>query len=293
MLRYVGFLLAFCVQYSQACDICGCSSFSGTIGLLPNSTPHFIGLRSSFSSFHSEIHEEGLSGTDYFWSQEIWGRYTIKNKWVFSVGLPFHSVRRVESGQNSNYHQLGDLSLTFGRMFQWKNSSNLSSFLVNFGTKLPTGEYQLVKEGRTLPPGLQPGSGSFDFIGMVAYNRFSNKWGTGFESSVKYSNSNDDHYRQGHRLTLSGKVYYKPTDRLNQLWCSLGFDIESTTPDQKFGDQVVNTGGNIFMFHLGLNLLSGQSWNLSANTQIPFYQNLNNNMTHAKSRFSIQFFYFL
>ncbi len=45
------------VTFVNACDICGCASSSFSMGLLPSSKHHFIGLRSSIKNFESrEIH---------------------------------------------------------------------------------------------------------------------------------------------------------------------------------------------------------------------------------------------
>lgn len=287
-------VLAFWAGCTKACDICGCTSSPGAMGLLPRMSGHFAGVRSMYARYESKPHSSEPRVEDAILSYEILGRYLITPNWVVTASLPFQSVFRKAEGSRTQYHQLGDASLMLGYLYSFKSgrSGRDHTLYAAAGIKLPTGSAALVKDGNLLPPGLQPGSGSVDWIFMMAWNQFGKSFGMGAESSFRLARPNSDHYSLGNRFGAAAKTYYKLPWIAQDVWASLGLDAELTTPDLRFGEAVDQTGGKALLMNCGLNFLNHHGLNLGLYGQIPLAQNLNNGFTRSSVRAGLQFFYF-
>lgn len=279
---------------THACDICGSSSATGAMGLLPRLSGHFAGLRCLYASYQSRTHGSEPSRRDDFLSYEALGRYMLTSRWTITASLPFQSVFQKSGEGKSNYHQMGDASLMAGYLYSFKTgkSGPDQTFYAAAGVKFPTGSRELVKDGNKLPPGLQPGSGSLDWLAMLAWNRFGKTFGLGAESSCRLARPNADHYALGHRFGASAKAYYRLSRNSNEIWSSLGLDAEVTSPDRWHGESVEQTGGRSLLLNAGINLLAQGGMNLGLTAQLPLAQRLNEGFTRSSVRASLQFFYF-
>ncbi len=294
MKNFIFVCLIFVTGYTSACDICGSTSATGAMGLLPRLSGHFAGVRCMYARYESETHSSEPRRQDAILSYEILGRYLITPNWVVTASLPFQSVFRKAEGNRTRYHQLGDASLMLGYLYAFKSGRTGWDHTLYgaAGIKMPTGSAALVKDGNLLPPGLQPGSGSVDWMFMMAWNQFGKSFGVGAESSFRLARPNRDHYSLGNRFGAAAKTYYRLPWTARDVWASLGLDAELTDPDLRFGEAVDQTGGKALLMHGGLNLLDQSGLNLGLYGQIPLVQNLNAGFTRSSVRAGLQFFYF-
>lgn len=91
--------------------------------------------------------------------------YSFSSKWAVGVSLPFHWKKEETPFANFSIAGVGDV-VTF-----LKRTDSLSQkiqFTIGVGVKLPTGEINNASDGFVLPPTLQNGTGSTDFVFLTA-----------------------------------------------------------------------------------------------------------------------------
>lgn len=296
-MKYIFFATAILWAYSsKACDLCGGGSYNSNIGLWPNGNNHFVGIKSQGSSYHTRFHGGSGESKDVFLNTELWGRFLINSNWMITACLPLQTVWRNSTDYKSQYQSLGDASVSIAYSKQLgkddKKNNQTTTIYLAAGIKSPTGSQSLQAEGIMLPPGLQPGSGSWDGLAMAVCNRFYANWGFGSELSARIARPNQEHYQLGHRLGATVKSYFKPEVQFADIWMSAGCDFEYNGPEKFYGDPVSDTGGTSVLANLGVNWISSNGLNIGIFGQLPVFQNLNQGMTRSSMRGGIQCFYF-
>jgi hypothetical protein len=280
------------IQIVKACDICGCTSQGNYLSILPDNRYHLIGLRTNYSRYHSTHPDESISGSDILFTSEIWGRYILKSKIMFTAILPFHILSRKEGSESINTSNIGDAMLMTHWIVLKSKKSNLNqNLIIGGGVKFPVGNSNLIKNQNTLPPGLQPGTGTFDFVANVNYLIRKNNWGATLDLSSRLNTENNKQYKFGNRLTSSIKILHWWNKTGYSLVPQLGVDIENGEVDTKKNIHVEFTGGNILWANAGINLFLNNNYSFGLNVQAPITQSLNQGQTRAYPRINAQFIY--
>lgn len=201
---------------------------------------------------------------------------------------------------------LGDITL-LGQYRFHRSAMSHASF--GFGISFPTGSIDELgdtpRAGRgtleRLPYTMQIGSGTYDFLATVGYERDLANWavGVGAHATIR-TGTNDNDYRLGNNYGLEVTAHYKgwsrirpglslsvrATDRINGRDESLlipgapfPFGASITDPDN-FGGEKAKIGGSL---RVCLNDVCGL--NLVLKGAVPFYQNLNG--IQPRERFSL------
>ena len=96
---------------SIACDICGCGVGTYYMGILPEFNKRFVGLRYQYSSLQSHLGPNGertaLTEDEQYHIAELWGAYSIGNRFRVMAFLPYNFNRREVIGSNENGSKSG------------------------------------------------------------------------------------------------------------------------------------------------------------------------------------------
>lgn len=192
----------------MACDVCGCSSSSQGLGLLPQLGKHFIGVQYQYQTFNSRqvsLLEYGSYeySTQQFQTAQLWGRYSLGKRVQLFGFVPY--VYNTHTNASGTFHSsgIGDVSALANIVLV--NSADTvkvrHQLQAGGGVKAPTGAYtgllQLQKEGL---PRTQPGTGSWDFIVNANYTMRKDNTGINVDASYTLTTANKDEYKFGNKL---------------------------------------------------------------------------------------------
>jgi Putative MetA-pathway of phenol degradation len=103
-----------------------------------------------------------------------------------------------DGGLDEESRGLGDAGLVAKwRFYRWDAPSKALNVAVMAGLELPTGSDDETDGGTTLPPDLQPGSGSWDPLLGLAATYEPGRWRFNAVALAKWNTPNDDGYRFG------------------------------------------------------------------------------------------------
>lgn len=284
--------------YSQACDICGCAASSFSMGLLPNSKHHFIGLRTSLNSFESrDVHSisSRANSKEYFLTNELYGRYKFAKKFQVLAFIPYVYNQKTDSLQKQSINGIGDISLLMNYVFI-DNSDSLTKKFKQVGTiggglKTPTGQFFKLGFEEI---NMLPGTGSWDFIFNANYSIQYKSFGLQSESSFTLKTTNKYLYQFGNAFSNSELLFYRWVLNSNlKIIPQIGLNFNHNWKDRKngfFSEDTFN-GGNILNAQFNLALLF-KNLAFSSQIYIPLKQNLNQGFVSQKSsiRFSVNYF---
>lgn len=278
-------LLFLSAATARACDACGCSAGSQSLGILPQFYRHFVGLQyqyRSFSSLHQEIGDNKpvTKGDESYNTYQLWGRYYVGKRLQLYGFVPYRTSLVHEDGNTIQNSGLGDVSVWANYIFIKTPDSSESQWnqvlLAGGGIKAPTGHHDgisiLDREGL---PNVQPGTGSWDFVTDVNYTVRRNSIGLNAEAAYTFTTVDKENYKYGNKL-LSGLTgfYWLQTGKF-ALLPQLGLRYEFTLHDyDNYRRKWLNdqTGGNIFYAMAGVQAYYSH-WGLQLSYQLPITQN--------------------
>lgn len=267
-----------------ACDICGCSVFSGPFnGILPQFTKNLVGIRTSTQKFthpNTELNYNGNSRVleDRYYTSELWFRYYPTKKLQTFLFIPFKYNQRIETEKNNSLYGIGDIYAS--ALYPLFKSSDSSKSLTNYnwllggGIKLPTGKYQQRDANKTmLPVGFQTGNGAYSFL--ASSNFTVRKAALGLNTQINYTvnGTNELDYKFGNAFSgIVTAFYWKKMNRISLL-PSIGILYEKSDKDIQYKIEKMNTGNDALSTNIGIEMYAGQ-WLISAYYQKSLYQKL-------------------
>lgn len=294
-LKTIWLLLIVTYVQGSACDICGNNPNSMYIGLLPNYSSHFVGVKHRFMRFETEHNDKQEYGKDVLNELTLWGRYNLSKRLQLYASIPYLVNDRTDNHSKYVIHGLGDISL-MGNYTLIDNSDSLNQSTYHFlqtglGLKLPTGQSNLIANGNTVIPMLQLGTGSTDFLASFFYMMRLKKLGWSIDGSYKYNTTGTNDYRMGNSFNLNLKAFY--WYQLPKIaWVpNAGMSYEQMNANIDRGTPKELTGGYSLLSSIGFNMFKDK-YSIGANLQLPMYQNINSGFTSGSLRISTQINYF-
>ncbi|MCE2963250.1 MAG: hypothetical protein ACK5UE_13870 [Chitinophagales bacterium] len=285
-------LILFCsFQTANACDICGSNPNSMYVGLLPNYTNHFVGLKHRFVKFETEHNDKQEYGQDVLHETTLWGRYNLNKKIQIYASIPYLINNRIDNHTSYVIHGLGDASI-LANYTLIDNTDSLNGKLYHFlqtgvGIKLPSGQSDLIANGNTVIPMLQLGTGSTDILASVFYMMRLKKLGWSLDGNYKWNTTGANDYRMGNSLNANWRCFYW-YQRPKHAWVpSVGLGWEHMEANIDRGIERELTGGNALMSSIGLQLFKGK-FSIGSTFQLPIHQNINSGFTQGSFRISNQ-----
>lgn len=293
----IGIGLTFWSSYSFSCDICGCASSSFSMGMLPNSKYHLIGLRYGLRSFESQdLHalDHRIQSREIFTTTELFGRYQLSKKIQLLAVLPYVHNTKIDDLKSIYMNGVGDVTFMGNYVFVDQTDSLKKklkqSGTVGIGVKLPTGKsFQLgFNEINMLP-----GTGSLDYLFNINYAIQVKTIGFQNETSLTIKTANKSNYRFGNALNSSQLLFYRwvvneklkivPQIGVNYTWNGTDVKNGKQSEDTFNGGYVLNAQGNLFILM--------RNWIFSTQIYIPAYQHVNQGYVNQKGavRLSINY----
>lgn len=205
----------------------------------------------------------------------------LTDDWSVSAQLPLidrshghvHNHRGARVPEAWSVSGLGDV-LFEARYALWRSRAG-SVWSLGAGSELPSGRDGAVNEaGSPAEDGVLPGSGSFDAVMSLMWQRPLGRGGLFASAARRFNGPGEKGYRLGDvlmahaggSLPLGGGL----SGMLQANLLLRGRDWAGATRED-----TANTGGEALFMTPGLELAAGGGWTLSAAVQVPVYQRVN------------------
>lgn len=288
---------------ATACDICGCGAGSYYIGILPEFSKKIVGIRYRSTGLTTHLGPGGsisyLTTEEQYHTTELWGGWTIKDKFRVMAYLPVsYNFKSNESGNKSKTGMADASVLGFYRLLRrsltvtGKESATLlvQDLWMGAGIKLPTGKYDPGDKSTSASTNLfQLGTGSLDVILMGMYDIRLQDAGLNITASYKINTTNRYNYYYGNRFSSSAQLYYK--FRFHNKWMvapNAGVQYEYASKDLDDGYSVRPTGGVAAFGTIGAEV-SCNSFTFGGNVQPVMFQDLGQGAVRAGNRGMVHF----
>ncbi len=292
-MKYFFLLLGLLIGLSNAvaCDRCGCGVTNYYLGIMPQFTRSFVGVRYRHSAFESTGHE--YLTTETFQTAELSGRFYPHRKWQVLAFLPYQ-YNEQNNGVDEPVKRtgMGDVSLLVN--YNLLNTNNKQEkhrvkhqLWLGGGVKLPTGRYEgdTGEESAHFSPNFQLGTGSWDVLTNALYTLRVDQFGVSADLNYRINTTNREEYRFGNRVSGSLNVFY-----VQQLSSKLalmpwaGVYGENSRQDTNRGYAVEESGGYLLAGQAGADLYLGSNWALHLNGGIPLTQDMQGGYSEAQGR---------
>jgi len=275
---------------------------------------------------HSESEEE-IHSTDSLFSTSLAGAYGLSDRLTLGFSLPHVSRQDIREAHHDDeehdedspegdeeHHddeeeaveKLGDSSgmgdLTVYGQYQFlEHSDNGSRAAFLFGIKAPTGStHEHNAEGERFEAEHQPGSGSWDVLGGLAYSTHLSR--AGFDANVLYTFANEGSQNSNlgdvfnYNVALSWRLrgnekaaHEHARERAHEhgesswdLILELNGDWREKVNVRGHSDN--NAGGNIAYLSAGTRGLWGNGWSFSLSAGVPVVEDLNGIQSEPETR---------
>lgn len=287
------FILIGAMNTAYACEFCGCGVGNFYLGILPQFSKNFVGVRYQAQRFDSHVGlHPSLATSEYFQSTEIWGRFYPIPKLQVMTMLTYHVNKQTTTSGNIYLEGLGDVPVLVN--YNLINTTrDDEDHLVNHdlwtggGIKLPTGKYKFQETPTEVAnPNFQLGTGSVDFFVNGLYTLRYKKVGINADVTYKMNTYNGNQYRFGNKF--NGSAAFVFIQQLGQLGImpSGGMYIEDSAQNKSGDITIADSGGSATFVTAGLQLYWGKI-SVGSNYRTPLSQDLANGKIKAHDRLMI------
>lgn len=271
---------------ASACEICGCGLGNYYIGLLPQFSHKFFGLRYQYRNFHTVVADDATQfSRDYYKTVEFWAGWNIGKRWQLIAILPYNYIHQVSDDGVTNNQGIGDIAIMGNyKVFDKRSKNSFPQQLwLGAGVKLPTGKFNIDATDPALVAiaNTQTGSASTDFMLNAMYNVKIKKIGINSSISYKINTANSDDYSFGNKFSANSFVFYPVAKKEIGIVPNIGFLYEQTASNKLLKETVAQTGGHLLSTAAGLEL-NYRKISIGANVQLPLQQKFSNGQTDLK-----------
>lgn len=278
----------------QACDVCGCSVSSQSLGLLPQFSKHFVGVQYLYATsqsshpslFNGKPNEESSQVYQY---TQLWGRFQINKRFQLFAFVPYVHNSNAELANNTISSGIGDASAMINYSFPLAEKANKKRMLLGgIGLKMPTGAFNSsTNTERNGLPNTQTGTGSWDILSNINFTQKGKKWGYNIDASFILTTANKWEYKFGNRLNISAVTFYWLEYKQLKIVPQSGIRSEYALHDyDNYNKKWLNekTGGIMTFATLGAQFFC-KNWGCKAVISIPGYQQYAAGYVRSGSRF--------
>jgi hypothetical protein len=286
------------------CDLCGCSTSSGSFGFGTLSNANFVGVRYIYQSFESKdgIFENSPTSKETFNTYQLWAQIPINKSFYVSANIPYQDLSRVTNNAKYKLNGLGDSSIIgwYKLMFYKKKTEEDENKKVDFnenkepsghsiqlglGVKLPTGKFEQ-ELSDNVNPGFQVGTGSVDGVFSLGYNYGGNKIGVNTLLSYYLKGENKNQYQFGNQFSYAVNCFTVIAKEKMNIMPFVGVSGDNYKSIKQYGEVLKDTNGSIVNASIGSELAI-KKMIFGANFTLPITQDLFGNNVTAKQRFSV------
>lgn len=295
--------------FQYECDLCGCSTSSGSFGFGTLSNANFVGLRYIFQSYESKngIYVNSPKTKEYFNTFQIWTQVPIYKNFYVSATIPYQDLNRQYEDREERINGIGDINTIAWYRLQFNKRKKAESEGVDYnnkpleksphalqfglGVKLPTGEFEESLTDR-VNPGFQLGTGSFDGIVALGYSLGLDRFGMNTMATYFIKGNNKNDYQFGNQFSYSLNMFYMfPFQKLN-VTPFMGVSGDAYDSIKQYGETLSETNGDILNANFGIEVTT-KRFIFGANYISPISQNLYGGDVKSKNYISIYMNYAL
>lgn len=285
-----------------SCDLCSCTTSSGSFGFSGLSNSSFIGTRYIYQTFESRngIWKNSPKSQEIFNTYQLWGRFPIYKSFYASAILPYQQFNRTFKSNTETITGIGDATIMAWYRLPFFKSTKTDNTTVDFdakkeasghslsieaGVKLPTGKFEQRLTDK-VNPGFQVGTGSLDYTVALQHNYSEKAFGTVLSATYYYKTENKNDYRFGNQFGYAGKAFYNiySKDVIFRPFVSVSGDVFDTI--KQYGEALNDTNGFIVNSSVGSEV-NYKKWVLGLNYTAPLKQKLFNDNVESKTRLSV------
>ncbi|APZ45797.1 hypothetical protein BW723_05570 [Polaribacter reichenbachii] len=284
------------------CDLCGCSTSSGSFGLGTLNNASFVGVRYIYQTFESKdgIFSNSPTSEENFHTYQLWGRLPINENLYVSAILPYQDLKRTYTDREENINGFGDATIMSWYKFKFykkvdeekaKLYTNVQrepsghSLEIGLGAKLPTGKFEQVLTDR-VNPGFQLGTGSLDGILGLAHSYGSDKFGVNTSLTYYFKNENKNEYKFGNQFSYASNFFYAISKEKYMLLPFVGLSGNIYDKIEQYQEEIPKTDGNVFNGTFGAEITT-KDFIIGANYTLPISHNLFGGNVTPKQSLSI------
>ena len=254
------------LYFLEDCDLCSCSTGSGSFGFGTLSNSNFIGLRYIYQSFESRngIFSNSPLSQESFNTVQLWAQIPIYKTFFISTNIPYQNLTREFQGTKENLNGIGDTSIIgWYKLMIMKKSEQTTDFYNNqkepsghsfqfgLGAKLPTGEFE-ERLADSVNPGFQVGTGSVDGIFALGYNYGGNTFGVNTLLTYYLKGENKNEYQFGNQISYTANAYFPLVNNENMsIMPFLGVSGDFYELIKQYGETIADTDGKITNLSFG------------------------------------------
>lgn len=288
------------------CDLCGCSTSSGSSGFGTLDNLSFVGLRYIYQDYESRdgIFSNSPTSKEQFNTYQVWARIPVSKKLYFNAILPYQDLYRKFEDRTEHINGLGDITvigwyqLNFNKSkktdevdYNTNQEASPHKLNVGLGLKLPTGEFENTLTDR-INPGFQVGTGSLDAVFSLMHSYSKNKLGVNTTATYYLKTENKNEYRFGNQFSFSSNMYYNLPLESSAFSPFIGVSADIYDSIKQFNEVLPDTNGSIVNGAVGTEFMVSK-FIVGANYTFPISQDLFGNNVTSKNRVMLYLNYVL
>ncbi|GHN02658.1 hypothetical protein WSM22_41470 [Cytophagales bacterium WSM2-2] len=277
---------------AAACPFCGCGNSNFQIGILPNYTKAFAGVRYTYSQFKSSSADGSQFSRDYFHSVELWGGYQF-GKVQMMTFIPYITTHKVSDDGVVDTKGVGDIvfltnykMLTLRHVNPETHRTISNNLYLGGGIKFNSGQSDVDVSNPSFSVGdfsSMPGTGSTDYLINATHNLLSGNNGIVTNVTYRFNSANSQQYKFGNTVYLNIACFHSWNAGLFIIRPSFGLNFVNNNSNRYQGQEIIGSRGYVLSGLAGLNVQRGKI-GFSGNGFLPVSQDLFNGQTHFQSR---------
>jgi len=286
--------------FSFFCDLCGCSTSSGSFGFGTLSNANFVGVRYIYQNFESRngIFENSPKSKETFNTYQLWAQIPVTDAFYLTANVPYQDLNRTFNNTTENISGLGDSSVmgwykyAFYKKkeekdvdFNAEKEASGHSLQFGLGVKLPSGKFE-ERLTDNINPGFQVGTGSIDGIFSLGYNYGGNKFGVNTLLSYYLKGENENDYQFGNQFSFATNFYTAYSTEKMNIMPFIGVSGDVYNKIKQYGETINDTDGTIINSSIGSELAI-EKFIFGASYTLPISQSLFGDNVESKQRFSV------
>ncbi|MGY0392825.1 hypothetical protein ACW5R3_09750 [Bizionia sp. KMM 8389] len=295
--------------FEYDCDLCGCSTSSGSFGFGTLSNANFLGIRYMYQAFESidGIYEDSPRTKETFNTYQLWAQIPVYKTFYVTATVPYQDLNRSYVDKDEHINGLGDINAIAWYKYQFNKKQKESEIGVDYnvdaneksphsvqfglGIKFPTGDFEESLTDR-VNPGFQVGTGSFDGIAAVGYNLGLDRFGLNTLFTYYLKGVNKNEYKFGNQFSYALNTFYMfPFTNFN-VSPFVGISGDTYDSIEQYDETLPDTDGYIVNSSLGFEIAIN-NFIFGANYSLPVSQSLFGDNVESKRRFSVYLNYAL